>query len=142
MILLAGMLAVPCAWALTDYSTMTDEQLYQQRATIRNTAPEEQQAFTEEWYRRCQMRSTPTERQEALRNLREYDNFGGYLQIYYRHLSDHQLRDMRAVIDKGTGEQKWAFWSEWQRRGLPMTAEEKVKCDEYRSRYENPGHAR
>lgn len=52
--LLVGLLIVPSVFAATDYRSMTEEQLQQQRTTMSTMAPSEQQAFSEEWYRRYQ----------------------------------------------------------------------------------------
>lgn len=53
-LLLVGLLIVPWVFAATDYRSMTDEQLQQQRTTMSTMSPSEQQAFSEEWYRRYQ----------------------------------------------------------------------------------------
>ncbi len=50
LVLLAAL--CPPAWAATDYSSMTTEELSKLRGTMRNASQEERNAFREEWQKR------------------------------------------------------------------------------------------
>jgi len=56
-VLLAAMIVSP-AWAVTDYSGMTTEELSQLRGTLRNATPEEREAFRSVWQERVRNMST------------------------------------------------------------------------------------
>ena len=56
-LILAAMVATP-AWAGTDYSSMTTEELSQMRGTLRNATQEERDAFRAVWQERVRNMST------------------------------------------------------------------------------------
>jgi len=56
-LILAAMVATP-AWAVTDYSSMTTEELSQIRGTLRNATQEERDAFRSVWQQRVRNMST------------------------------------------------------------------------------------
>jgi len=56
-VLMAAMIASP-AWAVTDYASMTTEELSQLRGTLRNATQEERDAFRAVWQDRVRNMTT------------------------------------------------------------------------------------
>lgn len=65
-ILAGSLLSATLAFAATDYSAMTTEELAAQRGTLHQATVEERNAFHNEWQKRVQQMS-PEERRKALR---------------------------------------------------------------------------
>lgn len=57
--------AATLAWAATDYSAMTNEELAAKRGSMKQATVEERNAFQNEWQKRVQKMS-PEEKQKAL----------------------------------------------------------------------------
>ena len=57
--------AATLAWAATDYSAMTNEELAAKRGSLKQSTIEERNAFQNEWQKRVQ-HMTPEEKQKAM----------------------------------------------------------------------------
>ena len=64
-ILAGSLLSATLAFAATDYSAMTNEELAAKRGSMKETTVEERNAFQNEWQKRVQQMS-PEERQKAV----------------------------------------------------------------------------
>ncbi|MHB8148554.1 MAG: DUF1104 domain-containing protein [Desulfobulbia bacterium] len=64
-ILAGSLLTATMAWAATDYSAMTNEELAAKRGSMKQSTVEERNAFQNEWQNRVQKMS-PEERQKAV----------------------------------------------------------------------------
>lgn len=64
-ILAGSLLTTTMAWAATDYSAMTNEELAAKRGSMKQATVEERNAFQNEWQNRVQKMS-PEERQKAM----------------------------------------------------------------------------
>lgn len=65
-ILAGSLLSATLAFAATDYSAMTNEELAAKRGTMQQNTVEERNAFQNEWQKRVQQMS-PEEKQKAMR---------------------------------------------------------------------------
>lgn len=63
-ILAGSLLTATLAWAATDYTAMTNEELAAQRGSMKQSTVEERAAFQNEWQNRVQKMS-PEEKQKA-----------------------------------------------------------------------------
>lgn len=63
MILAMALMTATPVWAVTDYSTMNNEELSNMRGTMPGASQEEQNAFSSEWQQRTQS-MTAEERQQ------------------------------------------------------------------------------
>ncbi len=66
MVIACMAMIVTPVWAVTDYSTMTTEELSQIRGTLRDASQEEREAFQAEWQKRMK-EMTQGERQQYTR---------------------------------------------------------------------------
>ncbi|MBU3937414.1 MAG: hypothetical protein KJ555_11470 [Proteobacteria bacterium] len=64
-ILAGSLLTATMAWAATDYTAMTNEELAAQRGSMKQSTVEERSAFQNEWQNRVQKMS-PEEKQKAM----------------------------------------------------------------------------
>lgn len=64
-ILAGSLLCATMAWAVTDYSAMTNEELAAKRGTMQQATMEERNTFQNEWQKRVQQMS-PEEKQKAM----------------------------------------------------------------------------
>jgi hypothetical protein len=81
-ILLAAMLVMAAApaWAATDYSSMSNEDLSAMRATMRNASEEERNAFRTEWQQRTRSMTTEERQQYSGRPANAPMDGSGYQQ--------------------------------------------------------------
>jgi len=64
-ILAGSLLSATLAWAVTDYSSMTNEELAAKRGSLQQATTEERNAFQNEWQSRVQKMS-PEEKQKVM----------------------------------------------------------------------------
>ncbi|MCX5863802.1 MAG: DUF1104 domain-containing protein [Deltaproteobacteria bacterium] len=64
-ILAGSLLSATLAWAVTDYSSMTNEELAAKRGSLQQATMEERNAFQNEWQSRVQKMS-PEEKQKVM----------------------------------------------------------------------------
>ena len=69
-ILAGSLLSATMAWAVTDYSAMSNEELATRRDSMPKASMEEQHAFHNEWQKRMQQMS-PEEKQKAMKSGKE-----------------------------------------------------------------------